>query len=68
MDIYYDSNYYGNMNFEFRIPSKKVLEIIDNYALKHYKGFLSINNKSVNVNDCLLEDMTKEQLEKIFDY
>lgn len=68
MDIYYDSNYYGNINFEFRIPSKKVLEIIDNYALKHYKGFLSINNKSVNMNDCLLEDMTREQLEKIFDY
>ncbi len=67
-EIYYDSNYYGNMNFEFRLPSKKILEIIDNYGLEHYDGYLSINNKFVNLNECTLLDMTEDQLNKIFDY
>lgn len=69
-DIYYYGHEITNLNsfcWKIRLPSKRQLEILDKYALKHWKGYISINNKQIDVNKYLLQEATSEELESIFE-
>ena len=68
-------HYYGhektNLNsfgWKTRIPSKKQLDILDKYAIKHCNGNMSINGKLVNINDTPTSEMNTEELEKLFEF
>jgi hypothetical protein len=56
---------YNNLGFARR-PSKRQLDRIDQYALAHWDGRISINNKFVNINNGRLYDMSEYEIDKVF--
>jgi len=64
-ELYYFPKY-NNLGFS-RKPSKRQLDKIDQYALKHWDGKISINNNFVNVKDEKLYDKSQDEIDKIFD-
>ena len=69
-EIYYYGHEMTNLDsigWKVRVPSRRQLDVLDKYALNHWDGKISINNRFININETPTSELSTEELEKVFE-